>query len=266
MIISGLQKTTLLDYPGHVAATIFLGGCNFRCPFCHNMNIVEIGTSNGSENLQGEGVNNNFYSEDEILAFLQKRASVLEGVCITGGEPTLNKELPSFIRKIKSIKAGDSWNSSEDSSSFLIKLDTNGTNPEMLKSLIDEGLIDYVAMDIKSSKDKYLEATGIDSHNCENIIKGNSIIEKVQKSIDILIESQIEYEFRTTVVKQMHDGDAIRGIGELIKGAKKHYLQSFIDSEYVKDHTLTNCDKELLEKFRNIIAEYVDEAYIRGVD
>lgn len=234
----GLQKTTLLDYPGHIAATIFTGGCNFRCPFCHNMDIVEP----DSYNMEP-------VSEDEILSFLKKRSSVLEGVCITGGEPTLNSDLKEFIEKIKNINTDDSR--------LLVKLDTNGTNPEMIKRLIDAECIDYIAMDIKSSEDNYSVAAGLGN---------NDVINKIKESISIITGSGIDYEFRTTVAEGIHDEYCIRGIGRLIKGAKRHYIQSFMESEYVPDKKLSTPDNETINKYVEIMKEYVDEAYVRGVD
>ena len=241
MNISGLQKTTLLDYPGHVAATIFLGGCNFRCPFCHNMNIV----------LEA----NQEYSREEILKFLTKRSGILDGVCITGGEPTLYNDLPDFIHEIKEIKK-------QDGNTFLVKLDTNGTNPEMLKELIDSKQIDYVAMDIKSSISKYKMVAGL----LEDSKKTEKILEAVKKSINILKESNIDYEFRTTLIDKYHDEEEIIKIGEMINGAKKYYMQSFIDSDNVIDHSLGSIEKDVLLKYEEIMKRYVQHVSIRGVD
>ena len=238
MRIQGLQKTTLLDYPGHVAATIFLGGCNFRCPFCHNMNIVD-----GCEDA---------ITEEELLEFLKKRAGVLEGVCITGGEPTINEELPELVKKIKNI---------DSTKTLLVKLDTNGTNPQMIEYLIGEGLVDYIAMDIKSSEEEYHKAIGVDNKK-----DSLSIISSVKESIDIIINSDIDYEFRTTIVKQLHDKNAIKGIGQLIKGSRKHFIQSFKDSEYVEDHSFSAYDNDTLYQFADIMGQYVKEATVRGVD
>lgn len=249
MIISGLQKTTLLDYPGHVAATVFLGGCNFRCPFCHNMDIVIL--ENDKSNVSSVS---KVYSEEDILNFLKKRKEVLDGVCITGGEPTLNNELSSFLYQIKSIKKNNG-------DALLIKLDTNGTNPKMLSNLISENLIDYVAMDIKSSVDNYNELIGIESKE-----KCDEIIEKIKKSIIILKNSNIEYEFRTTVIKNFHDEKTMHGIGELINGADKYFIQSFKDSEFVLDHTLEAFEKEILNRYVDIMSEYAAFVSIRGVD
>lgn len=233
MIIRGLLKTTLLDYPGHVAATIFLGGCNFRCPFCHNMDIVETGK--------------NYYSEEEIFGFINKRKGILDGICITGGEPTLYSELPDFIRKIKET-------------GLLVKLDTNGTNCQMLNSLIKDGLIDYVAMDIKSSMDGYETVAGI-----ENSVGKDVLLKDVIKSIEILKNSCIDYEFRTTVVSEYHNMEVMNEIGKMIKGAKKYYLQAFTDSEYVPDHSLNAPSKEKLEEYRELLIKYVEIVEIRGL-
>ena len=176
MIIAGLQKTTLLDYPSHVAATIFLGGCNFRCPFCHNMNIVDYNSLENRTNMKDLVNERDFYSKEDIFDFLKKRASVLEGICITGGEPTINSDLKEFIIEIREVVKQVS-----NADRFLIKLDTNGSNPKLLKSLIDDGLIDYVAMDIKSSREKYLAAAGVTGE----------IIDNICESINILIHSNI---------------------------------------------------------------------------
>ncbi|MDO4188298.1 MAG: anaerobic ribonucleoside-triphosphate reductase activating protein [Lachnospiraceae bacterium] len=240
MVFYGLQKTTLLDYPGHVAATIFTGGCNFRCPFCHNMNLV---------NLQGKDSISTI-SEADIFSFLQKRCGVLDGICVTGGEPTLNDGLGEFLSKVKKINT--------NSNSLLIKLDTNGTNPEMIKDLIDKGLIDYVAMDIKSSEDDYYKAAGINEED--------KFIDSIKQSVSIIINSNIDYEFRTTVVDGLHDIDSIKGIGQLIKGAKRHYLQAFKESEFVCDKSFSTPDDITITKYKEIMKDYVDEAYIRGVD
>lgn len=247
MHILGLQKTTLLDYPGHVAATIFLGGCNFRCPFCHNMDIVL-------------SVNDGEQSDQDILSFLKKRSGVLDGVCITGGEPTLYKELPDFIDAIKDIKK----HSSDES--LLVKLDTNGTNPNMLEYLINNKKIDYVAMDVKSSLENYSVVAGVLADNEIEKAKYKGLIDNVVKSIEILKLSNIEYEFRTTIIKEYHDEKTMHGIGELIRGSDKYYIQSFIDSEYVPNHSLSACDKETLTKYVDIMSKYVRLAELRGVD
>ena len=226
----GLQKTTLLDYPEHVAATVFTSGCNFRCPFCHNMNLVE-------------DISVPVISEEEILSFLDSRKKILDGVCITGGEPTINPDLPDFIRKIKDLGLN-------------VKLDTNGTNPDMLKSLIDQSLIDYVAMDIKTSIDNYPEVCGIDNFDSSSIIE----------SIDILINSSIDYEFRTTMIKEYHNSQVMDNIGKMLKGCNAYYLQSFKDSDFVPNHSLHAYNKEELSAFAQQLNSYIGKVEIRGVD
>lgn len=261
MRIAGLQKTTLLDYPGHVAATIFLAGCNMRCPFCHNMNLV-LGADDGSTDINAD-----LYGEAELLEFLNKRRGILDGVCITGGEPTLNPELPDFIRSIKAM-------------GLKVKLDTNGSNPTMLKSLIDERLVDYVAMDIKTSLEYGSSSPGEVgvNHNKKpdypNVCGNEHInLKAIKESIDILLSlstdreegQEIDYEFRTTVIKEYHDTKVFETIGQMLEGAKNYYLQSFVDSEYVADHSLSSYDKEELESFVQIMRRYVINADIRGV-
>lgn len=232
MIIKGLQKTTLLDYPGRVAATVFLGGCNMRCPFCHNMDIVE------------GGLKEDDYTVEEVLEFLKRRKSVLEGVCITGGEPTLSSELPDFIRNIKAL-------------GYKVKLDTNGTNPQMVRDLYAEGLIDYVAMDIKSSADEYKKVCGNQGIN----------FAAIKESIDFLIKEKpkkLDYEFRTTIVRNYHNKEVMEDIGKLIEGADRYFLQNFVDSEYVLNHDLLPATKEMLEEFSEVVSSYVKHVSIRG--
>lgn len=232
MIIKGLQKTTLLDYPGRVAATIFMGGCNMRCPFCHNMDIVEGGPKEDD------------YTAEEVLEFLRKRKNVLEGVCITGGEPTLYSDLPDFIREIKAV-------------GYKVKLDTNGTNPQMVKNLYKEGLIDYVAMDIKSSMAEYKKVCANQEIN----------LEAIRESVDFLIEDKeqkLDYEFRTTIVKNYHNKEVMEDIGKLIEGADKYFLQNFVDSDYVQNHDLLPASKEMLEEFVEVMKAHVKQVSIRG--
>lgn len=194
MNISGLQKLTLLDFPGRLAATVFLGGCNFRCPFCHNASLVLVPAE--CENI----------SEEELFEFLKQRKGKLSGVCITGGEPTLYPTLKSFIIKIKEM-------------GYAVKLDTNGTNPELLSELIEEGLLDYVAMDIKNSPEKY------------SLTAGTTVdVEKIKESVALLLAGKIDYEFRTTVVKELHTKEDFARISEWISGAKRYFLQTFKDS------------------------------------
>ena len=195
MIISGLQKLTLLDFPGKTACTVFLGGCNFRCPFCHNSSLV---LSAGD----GERI-----PEEEFFAFLEGRKNRLDGVAITGGEPLITDETENFIEKIKSM-------------GYAVKLDTNGAFPERLRRLTGKGLVDYVAMDIKNSPHKYAQTIGLDS----------APLGKIEESIHILMSGSVDYEFRTTLVKGFHTEDDIKTIGKWLSGADKWYLQAFKDS------------------------------------
>lgn len=199
MLIAGFHKTTLLDYPGRVAASVFAGGCNFRCPFCHNGGLV-------LDPLSQEP-----YSEEEILEFLNKRKNVLKGVCITGGEPTLHGDLPEFIAKIKRL-------------GYQVKLDTNGYAPNVLKKLLDKKLLDYVAMDIKNCPDKYAMTAGM--HDA-----GVFEQEKINQSVLILKESSIPYEFRTTVVKELHTMEDLLKIAHWIKGCPYYFLQQYQSNE-----------------------------------
>ncbi|MCR5267301.1 MAG: anaerobic ribonucleoside-triphosphate reductase activating protein [Lachnospiraceae bacterium] len=231
MIINGLQKTTLLDYPTKVAATVFFGGCNFRCPFCHNMNLV----LHPEEALS--------LSEEEVLTFLKSRQGILDGVCITGGEPTLQKDLPAFIGKIKDL-------------GYAVKLDTNGTNPKMLSDLVSRDLLDHVAMDIKTAPDRYPEVCGLTDPD----------LAAIRESVSFLLTSDISYEFRTTVVKEYHTEEVMLLIGEWIRGAKAYYLQSYKDSEFVPDHSLHACEKEELLHFEEILTPFVRSVSLRGVD
>lgn len=208
MNIAGVQKVTLLDYPGKVACEIFTQGCNFECPFCQNSSLIPI-TNTGE------------FSEEEIFEYLNLRKNILDGVVITGGEPTVQKDLKEFIKKIKDL-------------GLLVKLDTNGGNPKVLQELIDEDLVDYVAMDIKNIFNKY------------NITAGKKInLDNIKKSIEILKASKIDYEFRTTIIKEMHSLDDIVSICKLV-GNAKYYLQNFEDSENVIDHSLHGFSREEL--------------------
>ena len=208
MNIAGVQKVTLLDYPGKVACEIFTQGCNFECPFCQNSGLIPI-TNTGE------------FSEEEIFEYLNLRKNILDGVVITGGEPTVQKDLKGFIKKIKDL-------------GLLVKLDTNGGNPKVLQELIDEKLVDYVAMDIKNIFNKY------------NITAGKKVsLDNIKKSIEILKASKIDYEFRTTIIKEMHSLDDIISICKLV-GNAKYYLQNVEDSENVIDHSLHGFSREEL--------------------
>lgn len=231
MQIHGLNKTTLLDYPEHVAATVFTGGCNFRCPFCHNGDLV---LHPGSYPM---------ISEEEIFSFLRKRRGVLSGVCITGGEPTLQPDLLPFVKKIKDM-------------GYLVKLDTNGYRPDVLKKLLAEGLLDYVAMDIKHSREKYAIATGVSETD----------IAKIEESVELLMQSNIPYEFRTTVVKELHGKEDFRAIGAWLLGAKAYYLQSYRDNENVIKRGFSAYSREELEGFVTLLAPFVEKVVLRGVE
>ena len=229
MNIQGLQKLTLLDYPGKMACTIFTAGCNLRCPFCHNSRLV-INPVNQSE-----------YSEEEIFSFLKKRSGILDGVAITGGEPLLQNDIEDFIIKIKNL-------------GYSVKLDTNGTFPEKLRSLVEKGLVDYVAMDVKNSPELYAETVGISGYD----------ITKIKESISFLLEGKVDYEFRTTVVREFHSVFGMNGLGEMIKGAKRHFLQGFIDSGELIGFGMSAVPKEEMERMKKIMLQYVDECEIRG--
>ena len=229
MKISGFQKMTLLDFPGKVAATIFTFGCNLRCPFCHNASLVLGGAQES-------------YTEEEILSYLEKRKGLLDGICITGGEPLLQDGIAEFIKSIKDL-------------GYSVKLDTNGCYPEKLKELIDSGLVDYVAMDIKNSLSKYGETVGIKNFDTAPI----------KESISILINSDIDFEFRTTVVSELHTVEDIKAISEEIRGAKKYFLQSFVDSGDLIGENLSAHDKSVLKEMKAVAEQTLDIVEIRGI-
>lgn len=231
MNICGYQKTTLLDYPGHVAATIFTGGCNFRCPFCHNSELLP------------QPDTNSILSEDEILAFLNKRKNVLSGVCITGGEPTLQPDLQDFIIKVRSL-------------GYKIKLDTNGYRPEIISSLLEHHLLDYIAMDIKSGLSDYPIVCGL-SHMDTN---------KIQESISIIENSHIDYEFRTTAVKELHNENSFDEIAHMLSPHSPYYVQSFKDSGNILTPGLSAFDKNTLNSFLSIVKNKLPHSSLRGVE
>jgi len=230
MKIYGLQKLTLLDYPTKTACTIFTGGCNFRCPFCHNALLVT------------DIDDTDTYTEEEILDFLSKRRGLLDGVCITGGEPLINSDITEFIAKIKAL-------------GFCVKLDTNGTFPEKLKELIEKGLVDYVAMDIKNTKEKYAKTAGVERLD----------LSKIEESIGILMQSGIDYEFRTTVVAEFHSEEDIEKIAEWIKGAKGYFLQNFEDSGNTICKNLNPVYSDVLKKMKERASVFVQNTQTRGV-
>ncbi|SKB56471.1 pyruvate formate lyase activating enzyme [Lachnospiraceae bacterium] len=231
MIIHGFNKTTLLDYPGKLACSVFTGNCNFRCVFCQNASLV----------LEPE--NEPVISDREVLDIIEKRKNILQGVCISGGEPTLDPGLRDFIIKVREI-------------GLPVKLDTNGYMPDVLEGLLRDGLLDMVAMDIKSDLEGYAEIAGLDHFDRE----------RVQKSVDIIINSGVEYEFRTTVVKEYFTEKTAVGIGEWLNGAKALYLQAFRDSDDVMVQGLHGYDSEDLLRFRDILRRYIEKVEIRGTD
>ena len=229
MKFSGMTTLTLLDYPGHTAITLFTYGCNFCCPFCHNASLVTK-------------QNNQAITSDEVINFLNKRKNVIEGVCITGGEPTLHKDLRSFIELIKSM-------------GFLVKLDTNGSNPALLEELLKANLLDYVAMDIKNCPEKY-EAT------CGKTIN----FDDVKKSIDLIRRLAPNYEFRTTVVKQLHSQKEIDEIGKFMRNESNFYLQNFEDSGDLIQNGYSCVSPEVMKSYIKTLKEYGINAKIRGLD
>lgn len=231
MLILGLNKTTLLDYPGFVAATLFTGGCNFRCPYCHNRDLV----------LKDQSLVP--LSEEEIFAFLQKRRNVLTGVCITGGEPTLYPDLPEFISQIREL-------------GYLVKLDTNGYCPEVIRKLTEKGLVDYIAMDIKNDLKKYGETVGI-----QGIDAG-----RIMDSIRWIINGKMDYEFRTTVVKELHGREDMSAIGKAIKGAKAYFLQGYQESGGVIAPGFHAYGKEEMEELAEWVKPFVPNVQLRGVE
>ena len=230
MEIYGLQKLTLLDYPGKVACTIFTGGCNLRCPFCHNASLIT--------GAQGGGT----IGEKEVFAFLAKRQGVLDGVCISGGEPLLQGDLTEFLRQVRSL-------------GYLIKLDTNGCYPGRLKELVAQKLVDYVAMDVKSSPERYPQATGTAGFD----------FSLVSQSIGFLLLGNVDYEFRTTVVGGLHDAEILRKTARAIRGAKRYFLQQYVHAAGVTGDGLFAFSDNDMRMFLDIVSPYVQTAALRGV-
>lgn len=234
MVIAGLQKMTLLDYPGKVACTVFLQGCNFRCPFCHNSDLLG-------------GTPSDTLSVDELLAFLNKRKGLLDAVCITGGEPTLQPDLPALIRSIKEL-------------GYAVKLDTNGSRPAVLKSLVADDLLDYVAMDVKNAPARYAETVGVPSFD----------LAPVEESLAFLLTGTVPYELRTTVVRELHSEQDFEEIGRWLtrlvpsRKAAQYFLQSFVDRDSVLQNGLHAPSDADLQAFRDRIAPFVSCASIRG--
>nr|MBQ6241505.1 anaerobic ribonucleoside-triphosphate reductase activating protein [Lachnospiraceae bacterium] len=230
MKIHGLQKMTLLDYPGKVACTVFFGGCDLRCPFCHNSDLLDMNAPAIME-------------EDELLSFLEKRRGLLEGVCFTGGEPLMRPELPELCEKIKAL-------------GYPVKLDSNGFRPGKLRELIDRGLIDYVAVDIKNSPARYAETAGREDLD----------LSPLYETVALLKEGRIDYEFRTTVVAEFHDDASFPAIGELIRGARRYFLQKFTDRDSVLFAGLHSPSPEDMRRWADLVRPYVQEVGLRGVD
>jgi len=233
MRIAGLQKMTLLDYPGKIACTVFLGGCNFRCPFCHNGELLD-GTV--APIMEGK----------DLLEFLSRRKGLLDAVCISGGEPTLQQDLASLLEKIREM-------------GYLIKLDTNGSRPEVLKDLTERKLLDYVAMDIKNSSGRYGQTAGAAVR-----------LEEIEKSIRYLLEDHVDYEFRTTVVAQLHDAESIAKMGEWVasllpgKKAKRWFIQPFADRDTVLFAGLSAPTEGELEEFVDCLSRFSLHSSLRG--
>ena len=236
MKISGLQKMTLLDFPGRVACTVFLQGCNFRCPFCHNSDL-----------LGGEGPQS--ISQEELLAFLKKRVGLLDGVCITGGEPTLQKDLPQLLKSIKEL-------------GYLVKLDTNGSRPGMLRQLVEDGVVDYVAMDIKNCPQLYGQTAGVE----------NMDLSAVEESMAYLLSGKVDYEFRTTVMEQLHTVEAMEAVGRWLQRldpdhkAERFFLQPYVDRESVLFSGFCPPSRENLGEMVEKLTPFVNQVSIRGMD
>ncbi len=236
MKLYGLQKMTLLDFPGRVACTVFLGGCDFRCPWCHNYELA-VGSA--------EPV----MDEEEFFAFLKKREGLLEGVAVTGGEPCLSRELPAFLRKIREM-------------GFLTKLDTNGAHPELLEQILREGLADYVAMDIKNSPGKYLLTAGLTGSEAQQ----EALLGRVRRSIRLIMELAPDYEFRTTVIRQFHEEQDFAEIGEMICGARRYFLQSFTDRDTVPYGGFSAPGADELQRYAAQARRFVPDVQTRGTD
>lgn len=229
MRLGGLQKLTLLDFPGHVACTVFTPGCNFRCPFCHNTPLV-TGTADPE------------YPLEEFFRFLQKRQGILDGVAITGGEPLLHADIDGFIRRIREL-------------GFAVKLDTNGAFPDRLNALLSEGLVDYVAMDIKNSPEKYERTAG-----------ASGILPAVQKSAALLMENRVPYEFRTTLVDELHEPEDFEAIGKWLKGTEHYFIQSFVDSGNILSGGMHEASKEKTMRCLAAARKYLPGAELRGTE
>lgn len=229
MKLSGMQKLTLLDFPGKMACTLFTPGCNFLCPFCHNSSLVT-------------DIDEHFIKAEEVLRFLRARQGILEGVCITGGEPLLQKDIEDFMREIKDMD-------------FLLKLDTNGSFPHKLEGIIEEGLVDYVAMDVKNSPELYAETIGKTAFD----------LSSVNESVELLKEGRVPYEFRTTVTKNFHNLKSLLEIADWISGCDSYYLQQFVNSGQLIDETITGYTDEELKALYREVKRKLPCTQLRGV-
>ena len=229
MRICGLEKFSLVDFDGILACSIFTAGCNFACPFCHNSALV----LDASEQIE--------ISSEEVFEFLEKRKHILGGVCVSGGEPTLQPDLADFLAKVKLL-------------GYKIKLDTNGSNPFVLKRLIDAQLIDYVAMDIKNSLENYDITVGKENFSTEN----------VEKSVKLLMNGKLAYEFRTTLVDELHSEEDIKNIGVWLSGANKYFLQKFVDKDSCIVDGLNAVTEEKAKKFKSILSQTISSVNLRG--
>ncbi len=231
MRISGLQKLTLLDFPGHTACTVFTGACNYRCPFCHNAELVL---------RPGEQPE---IPDEEFFALLRKRKGLLDGVAVTGGEPTLQPDLPEFLARIREL-------------GYAVKLDTNGTRPDLVKDLVGRDLVQYIAMDIKNAPERYPQTTGVEDPR----------LEAVRETAAFLLEGRVPYEFRTTVVKELHRPEDLEAVGRWLAGAKHYYIQCFTDSGDLIAPGLSPCSREELDALLEAVRPHIPAAELRGVD
>lgn len=246
MKIYGFQKTTLLDYPEHVAATIFTGGCNFRCPFCQNAGLVRPGQAQGAS---GMAADRETIPVEEVLRHLKKRQGILDGLCISGGEPTLQPDLEDFIRKVRDL-------------GYKVKLDTNGCRPGVLQSLLEQGLLDYVAMDVKASRENYARAAGLWGDLAEAFHPEN-----IEESIRLLKDCGIPYEFRTTAVKGLHTVEEFGEIGRWLAGSRAYYIQSYrAEGDILAGEGLESFTPEELDRMRALAGQYIQNTRLRGVE
>lgn len=229
MIVCGYEKFSMVDFDGKIACTVFTGGCNFRCPFCHNGALV-VG------NVKAEQID-----ESEVFDYLDKRKGLVDAVCVTGGEPTLQPDLKDFLRKVRQM-------------GYLTKLDTNGLRPDVLNDVLQERLVDYVAMDVKNCLKKYAVTVGLE----------NLDVSKIRQSIDILLNGNVDYEFRTTLIKEFHTEDDVKEIATLIKGAKKYFMQKYKDSDECIAHGFLPIEKEVVEKYKAFFEGKTENVGLRG--